>query len=53
MDVVEIVGYVLNAAITVIGVYMAFQFYGAALPPVLSGVAFILIGASLTVANTE
>jgi hypothetical protein len=49
MDMLDILGYVLNTAIILIGLFMAVQFYGQALPPTLSGVAFILIGASLTI----
>ena len=35
---------VLGLAVLIIGIYMVVKFYGAALPPVLSGIAFILLG---------
>jgi hypothetical protein len=34
----------LGLAVLIIGIYMLVKFYGAALPPVLSGIAFILLG---------
>ncbi len=41
----------LNAATIAIGVYMLVSYAGAALPPALSGVAFVLIGISLLLSS--
>ncbi len=51
MQDAAIVEYLLNAATTAIGLYMVISYAGHALPPTLSGVAFIIIGLSQVLAH--
>ena len=40
----EMIKAVLNAFVIIIGAYMIVEFAGVAVPPLLSGIAFVLIG---------
>jgi len=44
MKPINLIQIIFNIIVVVIGIFMVVRYAGAALPPILSGIAFILIG---------